>query len=216
MPGSISKYGWLCGLLLWVVPVTAQTAPDATVAGALSGLSARAGVVFAGEVVAVRRVGGVVEVEFSVDQMLKGPDSGDIVLREWAGLWAAGQRRYWAGERAVVFLNEVGKSGLSSSVDGMEGILPISPDATNSLSVDVQRLRTRVLRDAGAPLVDSAERMSLALVTSAVQGLPVGVPLRPPSHPVPVIRLPLEGGTPLRSPPVHKNPAIVRQLDASY
>ena len=200
----ISKCNWLCGALLLSASAFAQIAPDTSVAAALNSLSARAGTVFAGQVMAVRHVGGVVEVEFQVSQNLKGPATGSYVLREWAGLWAAGQRRYWVGERAVVFLHEAGKSGLSSSVDGMDGILPIMPagNITTGLSVDVdvQRLRTRVLRPAGAPLVDSATQMPLTAVALAVQGLPVSPPILPPIRklPVPAPRPILR--TPLRAP----------------
>jgi hypothetical protein len=211
MMRSISKFGWLCGVLLLSAPAFAQTAPDISVAAALSSLSARADVVFAGEVTAVRPVGGVVEVEFQVDQNLKGPVTGSYVLREWAGLWAAGQRRYWVGEHAVVFLHEAGKSGLSSSVDGMEGILPITVtgDMTTGPSADVERLRARVLREAGAPMVDSAAEMSLAAVALIVQPQPAGAPVAPPietpivnpilyprplpTHEVPINLLPLQG-----------------------
>jgi len=202
----IAKFGWLCGGLLLGAPAFAQTAPDTSVAAALSSLSTRSGVVFAGDVIAVRHVGGVVEVEFQVDQNLKGPATGSYVLREWAGLWAAGQRRYWVGERAVVFLHDAGKSGLSSSVDGMDGILPISAagSVAAGLSVDVQRLRARVLRAAGAPMVDSATQMSLTAVALAVQP-PIVVPVIPPI------------ATPIRHPlplPIRKLPIILLPLQA--
>jgi hypothetical protein len=201
MLGSAFKCGLLLGL--GTVSAFAQTIPDATVAAALRSLSDRAGVVFAGEVSAVRKVGGVVEVHFSVDQNIKGQATGGVVLREWAGLWAAGQRRYWVGERAVVFLHDAGKSGLSSSVDGMEGILPLtlapdstaSTDAVPSLLVDVQRLRTRVLREAGAPMVDASPQMTLAEVALVVNPPPAGPqPIAPP------INVPI--GRPI-PPPVH-------------
>jgi hypothetical protein len=192
---GIWKIGGVCGLLLGAIPAFAQAAPDVTLAAALSGLGARAGVVFAGEVTAIRRMSGVVEVEFRVDQAVKGQTSGSYVLREWSGLWAAGQRRYWVGERAVVFLHQPGKGGLSSSVDGMEGILPITPTSSATLAVDVDRLRTRVQRDVGTPMSEAGVRMSLAEVTSAVVGeaAPVAPPLpRPRPVPRPVRKLPIE------------------------
>jgi hypothetical protein len=191
MVRRISIFGWFCGVALLSAPAFAQTAPDTSVAAALGSLSARSGVVFAGDVIAVRHVGGVVEVEFQIEQGLKGAVSGSYMLREWAGLWAAGQRRYWVGERAVVFLHEAGKSGLSSSVDGMDGILPILAvgDVSAGLSVDVERLRARVLRAAGAPMAESAAQMSLAAVALAVQGASGGVPV-PGPMPLPVRALP--------------------------
>jgi hypothetical protein len=183
---SFSKYTWLCGLLVLLslivaaTPAFPQAVPDTTVAAALSNLAGRAATVFAGEVTAVRPLGGVVEVNFRVDQSIKGQPTGTVVLREWVGLWAAGQRRYWVGERAVVFLHEAGADGLSTSVDGMEGILPITPDATSKLSVDVQRIRSRVLRTEGSPMVESTGRMTLAAVTTAVVGDPTNTPVNLP------------------------------------
>jgi hypothetical protein len=206
MVRSISKFGWFCGVVMLGVPAFAQTAPDTSVAVALSSLSARAGVVFAGDVIAVRHVGGVVEVEFQIEQNLKGAVSVSYVLREWDGLWAAGQRRYWVGERAVVFLHEAGKSGLSSSVDGMDGILPISAAGNVSAgpSVDVQRLRARVLRAAGAPMVDSAAQMPLAAVAMVVQPQPVGAPVTLPVRSPNPEPLPL----PIRALPTHEVPVM--------
>jgi hypothetical protein len=186
MLGRISKYGWLCGVLLCGSPAFAQANPDTTITAALSSLSARAGVIFAGEVTAIRHINGVVEVDFQVHQNLKNATAGGYVLREWSGLWAAGQRRYWVGENAVVFLSAPGKSGLSSSVDGMEGILPmlagadISPDMSTAISVDIQRLRARVRRDTGAPMVDSSEQMPLDQVALVVNPPPAVGPIAPP------------------------------------
>jgi hypothetical protein len=206
MFAGIAKSACVLGLLLGCFEGFAQTVPDASVSAALGSLGARAAVVFAGEVTAIRRTGGVVEVEFRVDQVVKGQVSGSYVLREWAGLWAAGQRRYWVGERAVLFLHPPGKSGLSSSVDGMEGVLPITPTASAVLAVDVDRLRTRVQRDLGTPMTEVGVRMSIAEVTTAVVGdaAPVAAPPqlpRPvprPVRPVPIqVVLPYEPPTEL-------------------
>lgn len=207
MVSAILKCGWLRAILFALLfaklfanipapaPALAQTLPDTTVAAALHSLGARAGVVFAGEVTAVRHIGGVVEVQFRVDQNLKRA-SGVYILREWSGLWAAGQRRYWVGERALVFLHDPGKSGLSSSVDGAEGILPMVPaSGTAGLAVDIQRLRTRVLRASGSAMVQSRATMSIVEVAAAVRGAPAPIapaPIAPPSleprpitHPIP-------------------------------
>ena len=73
--------------------------PPATVEDALHEMSDAAGVIFAGQVTAVRRVAGVggasgvVEVDFRVDNAVRGCVSGGTyTLREWAGLWAGGMR----------------------------------------------------------------------------------------------------------------------------
>jgi hypothetical protein len=198
----ISKYGLLCGLLVVLslfaaaTPAFPQAAPDATIAAALRNLGDRAGIVFAGEVTAIRPLGGVVEVDFRVDQALKGQSTGIVVLREWSGLWTAGQRRYWLGERAVIFLNPSGTNGLSTPVDGMDGILPLTPDA-----VDVQRLRTRVLRAAGDPMVSSSGSMSLAALTTAAFGDKTNLPILKPR--------------PVTPQPVRPISPILRQLDAT-
>jgi hypothetical protein len=198
-----SKYSLICGLLLLLsffaaaTPAFPQAAPDTTIAAALRNLGDRAGTVFAGEVTAVRPVGGVVEIDFRVDQSLKGQPTGIVTLREWSGLWAAGQRRYWLGERAVIFLNPAGTNGLSSSVDGMDGVLPLTPGA-----VDIRRLGTRVLRDTGDPMVASTGSMSLAAVTTAALGNPPTAPIRPPVlRPRPVLPQPI-GSRPMPIQPI--------------
>jgi|GEM_PF-1258109 len=213
---SVWKWGWVGGFLLYASPGFAQAAPDASLAVALASLTTRAGVVFAGEVTAVRPVGGVVEIDFRITQTLKGNASGSYTLREWAGLWADGQRRYWVGERTVIFLHSAGKSGLSSPVDGMDGVLPLTPDASDTLSVDIQRLRTRVVRPVGMPMTDAAERMSLAQVASAVKNPsaqdPTTSPVAAPADP-PVVARPITNpdpdrlAVPVRRPPVVLQPA---------
>ena len=97
----------------------AEVAPSATVSVAstadavIEEMSQAAGVIFAGQVTAVRRpVGsaasgeGIVEVDFRVDQGVRGPASGSIyTLREWAGLWSGsgGEARYHVGQRLLIF-----------------------------------------------------------------------------------------------------------------
>ncbi|MEO7028688.1 MAG: hypothetical protein ABI147_04730 [Acidobacteriaceae bacterium] len=194
MSSAISKCGWLCALLFASLPALTQTLPDPTVAAALNNLGARAGVVFAGEVTAVRHVGGVVEVQFRVDHNVKGAAAGGYMLREWAGLWAAGQRRYWVGECAFVFLHDAGKNGLSSAVDGGDGILPMLSASSAEPTVDIQRLRTRVLRAAGTAMVESGASMPLNEVAAAVLGEPSPPPIAPPIEdpiPLPIRRRPI-------------------------
>ena len=129
-------------------------APDKSIEAALQSLHMRAAVAFRGEVLAVQRVGGVVEVQFRVDEWLKGGAGSAYLLREWAGLWAAGERRYRVGQRVVLFLHAAGASGMASPVDGLDGVLPMADaDAGAALTpvqaVSVERLRTRVLRSVG-------------------------------------------------------------------
>jgi hypothetical protein len=219
----ISKFGLLCGLMVLLsffaaaTPAFPQAAPDTTIAAALRNLGDRAATVFAGEVTAIRPLGGVVEIDFRVDQSLKGQPSGTVVLREWSGLWAAGQPRYRLGERAVVFLNPPATNGLSSPVGGMDGILPLRPGA--SFSVDIQRLRTRVLRAAGDPMVASTGPMSVAAVATAAFGSPTNLPILNPRpvlpRPVFPIEIPSGSRQPTRPIPARPIGPIRRQLDAT-
>jgi hypothetical protein len=139
-------------------------APDTSVGAALRNLASRAGVVFVGQVTGIQRQGGVVEVRFSVQRAVLGPVGATYTLREWAGLWAAGQPRYAVGQRAMIFLHAPSAAGLSSPVDGMDGIVPLLPTATNTPPLlDIRRLAARVQRAPGAPLA-AADTGGLALV----------------------------------------------------
>jgi len=127
--------------------------PDSSVGAALRSLASRAGVVFVGRVTAIVPQGGVVEVSFAVEQQVLGMVGETYSLREWAGLWAAGQQRYRVGQRAMFFLHAPGVAGLSSPVDGMEESGPV---------LDVRWLASRVVRVPGAPIAD-AENGAVAL-----------------------------------------------------
>ena len=111
---------------------TGASVPPATLEDALHQMADKAGIIFAGQVIAVHRhesgdgASGYVEVEFSVDQAVRGCTAGSpYVLREWAGLWAGGVSRYRIGERLLMFLHPPGASGLSSPISGMDGAVPI-------------------------------------------------------------------------------------------
>ncbi len=190
----------LAGLWVWFsfVSLAQVASPDVSVAGALRNLASRSGVVFTGRVVAINRVGGVVEVVFHVEQPLLGEVGGSYTLREWAGLWAAGQHRYSVGERIAIFLRAPGKAGLSSPVDGMEGILPVVQDGADSAPMlDVRRLAARVQRPVGSPIVDAANgAMALADVTTTVASW------KQPARPEPVLRPLPVGLEPVATGPV--------------
>lgn len=129
----------------------APTSVDAV----LQGMAARAGVIFVGTVVDVRRTAssgeeggsGVVEVEFAVDQGLRGALTGSrYVLREWGGLWENDEQRYRPGERRLMLLHAPGPGGLSSPVGGMDGAIPIRPGANAAAEplVDLRWVAARV------------------------------------------------------------------------
>jgi hypothetical protein len=169
--------------------------PDASVGAALRSLASRAGVVFVGRVTAIVPRSGVVEVSFAVEQPVLGAVDATYSMREWAGLWAAGQSRYRVGQRAMFFLHAPNAAGLSSPVDGMGGVVPVLANGAGGEELDVRWLATRVLRAPGAPMAD-AENGAIALSearsviaawrTSQLEPkrLPLPVEMRPVAVPV--------------------------------
>lgn len=174
-----------CLTLVLALRADAQTVgPDPDITGALRSLAARASTAFCGEVTSIRHNGSVVEVEFRVEQTVSGAPGRIYTMREWAGLWT-GQRRYWVGERALVFLHAPGAGGLSSPVDGMDGVLPLRGAASaGGPSASVERLRTRVERGLGDPLPPGGATMSVADIRTAIFAEANPRPVRPrPAHP---------------------------------
>lgn len=192
---------------LWVAAVCAAQEPESSVNAALVSLTQRASTVFAGEVMAIRHVGGVVEIDFRVDEPLKSVTSS-YKLREWSGLWSAGQRRYWIGERAVLFLYAPSSSGLATPVDGMDGVLPLI--SSSVLAVDIGRLRTRVQRQVGQPMSYVPEMLSFETLRATITAqLPVA--------PKPVIPVRARPVLPVRGPdtdPEIQMPEMVRRINA--
>jgi hypothetical protein len=94
-------------------------------------MSDRADIIFVGQVVAIRprdsdgMAAGFVEIDFNVEQPIRGCAGGSYVLREWAGLWSGDARRYQIGQRRLMMLHAPGASGMSSPVAGMDGAIPI-------------------------------------------------------------------------------------------
>jgi len=190
---------WLIWLL-WPAIAGAQqavvAAPDASVSAALANLSQRAAIVFVGQVVDIRRNAGVIEIQFRVDMPVVGQAGGSYTLREWAGMWPPGEARYRAGERALVFLHGTSSAGLSSAVDGSEGVVPVMADADGTVLLDVRRLSTRVLRQVGQPLDDGNGAMALKDVLPLIESRGTK-PVRPVRRPLPpaVVIQPGSGAT---------------------
>jgi len=132
-------------------------------------MSQSAGVIFAGEVIAVRppagyagspanAAEGVVEIDFRVDRAVRGVAAGSIyTLHEWAGLWAGGTERYRTGQRLLMLLHAADGLGLASPVHGPEGVIPLrgagkgpGPDDSSSVPaewmVDLRWLQAQTLR----------------------------------------------------------------------
>ena len=135
--------------------------PPQSIEDALHQISDRADIIFVGQVVAVRRhdqesaAAGYVEIEFHVDQAIRGCAAGaPYLLHEWAGLWS-GAQRYRVGQSLLMFLHAPGPSGLSSPIGGMDGAIPIhgssSPLIATGTSVtpypiaDLRWIATQVL-----------------------------------------------------------------------
>jgi hypothetical protein len=151
------------GLLLGIHAAGAQSLAQVgneSAEGALRELAQRADVIFAGRVVGVhRRAGqggatGVVEIEFAVDDAVRGAAGGTYTLREWAGLWAADETPFRVGQRYLMLLHRPGGAGLSSPVGGQDGAIPIRGGVAGSEGgvpvpmVDLRWVAARVVRPA--------------------------------------------------------------------
>jgi len=108
-----------------------QTMPLHSITDELHAMSRLASVIFAGQVVAVRRIDGgngatgVVEIQFAVEDAVRGGCGSIYTLREWAGLWPAGEEPFRVGQRFLMLLHAPSAAGLSSPVGGMDGAIPI-------------------------------------------------------------------------------------------
>lgn len=163
--------------------VPAYPAPGVTGEAVLEEMAGRAAVIFVGTVTEVRMPedgGGIVVVEFAVSDAVRGVADGAYELREWAGLWRDGAR-YRVGDRRLMLLHAPGPGGLSSPVDGMDGVIPVGPaggvatalTSGNAMgvgeSVDLRWLQAKTLRaagfvaGAGVPVEATAEEPQPAL-----------------------------------------------------
>jgi hypothetical protein len=196
-------------VLLRATALAQAVEPDASVGAALRNLASRSGIAFVGRVTEIDRGTGAVEVKFQVEQPLLGGVGPTYTLREWIGLWAAGQSRYSLGQRVVIFLHAPGKSGLSSPVDGMEGILPVVQETADSEPLlDMRRVSARVQRKVGEPIADGSNgAMKLADVAAVVTAWNRPVRPEPVRHPLPI------GVAPIAKPPVFLGPIVVAPID---
>lgn len=164
-----------------VAPATAQL---------LEQMTGAAAVVFAGEVISIRRptgyagsaqaaAEGVVIIGFRVGEAVRGCVSGSVyTLREWAGLWL-GTDRYRVGQRLLIFLHNADQGGLSSPVHGVAGAIPlrgggVAPgpyDASARAAdwvVDLRWVEAQALREvaeSGTPVLGTAGGTGRRLVS---------------------------------------------------
>ena len=114
----------------------AAAALAAPVQAELLDMAARAGVIFAGHVLAVEPHEGFVDVHFRVDEPVRGCSrAGIYVLREWSGLWdRSGGARYRAGEWLLMLLTARGPAGMSAPVGGDEGRIALAATVAGPLA----------------------------------------------------------------------------------
>jgi len=159
-------------------------APPATTQDALHAMAAQAGVIFTGQVTAVRRIAaaggssGVVQIDFAVDDAILGVASGSTyTLREWAGLAPAGDLPYQPGRRYLMLLYAPGPSGLSSPVGGPDGAIPIygsGPAAAPDTSDLIAANSPSATSPTGAR---SPARSALRMASPAPAGVPIATPI---------------------------------------
>ena len=175
--------------LCCALPAFAQTQqPVTTLTEALRSLASRADTAFAGEVLTITPTRGAVVITFRVDSALQGAPGTTYTLHEWSGLWSAGQRRFWLGERAAFFFHAPSPiTGFATPVDDMDGVLPI----TNLTTLNLARLSAGVARKTRTALPPAsslaiAELPALLAPTGFARPAPIRRPPLPPLRPAPV------------------------------
>ncbi|MEO6910491.1 MAG: hypothetical protein ABI158_06170 [Edaphobacter sp.] len=122
--------------------IVSASGSASTVEDVLHQMSNQAEVIFTGQVEAIRphddegAASGFIEIDFRVDQAIRGCASGTYVLREWAGLWSGNAHRYQVGQRLLMLLHKPGASGMSSPVGGLDGAIPILGGGAAALLVN--------------------------------------------------------------------------------
>ena len=166
--------------------------PPGSIEDALYAMSSQAGVIFAGQVLAVRPQldlaygsgSGWVEIEFRIDQAVRGcVGQATYVLREWSGLWSSGNPRYTVGQRLLMLLHTPSASGLSSPVGGQDGAIPLtgagaSPRPEDKFTtavdqaVDLRWIEARLLR--ATPTASSVTHMLHPGIATRLQPVDAG------------------------------------------
>lgn len=137
-------------------------------------LARDAGYIFDGTVLSVQRVlqnelgnVGTVEITFRVEQAMRGTRAGRVLtIREWAGLWDAGER-YRPGERLLLFLYSPSKLGLTSPVGGPSGRFAV--DANGNALLENGRFPSLALDSASQNLLRNRKRVNARALAWAIQ-----------------------------------------------
>ena len=125
----MKRYIVFASILAFFFPLylPGQEQPD------LRQLARDAGIIFRGAVERVERVApapgdvGTVRVTFRIAEALRGATPGEaLTIREWDGLWHAGDR-YRVGEHLLLFLYPPsGDLGLTTTVGGEQGRIRVA------------------------------------------------------------------------------------------
>jgi hypothetical protein len=83
-----------------------------------------------------------------------------------------------------VFLHGTNAAGMSSAVDGGEGVVPVMADSDGTVLLDIRRLSTRVLRQVGEPLDDGNGAIALKDALPVIENRG-GTLVRPVRRPLP-------------------------------
>lgn len=192
--------GLVVALLALSAPAQEPSTPPQTAEEALHQMSDLAGVIFVGEVIAIRHrpgqqgASGIVEIDFRIDQAVRGCNAGNTyILREWAGLWEGGDERYRPGQRLLMLLHAPGPTGLTSPVGRTNGVMPVHAETTSPLAtaatesapltVDLRWVTTRLLHrvpSSSPPPPSTAQ----GLVTADTQDSSSDIPDQPRQVPV--------------------------------
>ena len=157
------RFAWVLALVFGFLATecgVAQEPPQAalpqTTNDALHAISQLAGVIFTGQVLAVRRMDGVngstgvVEIQFAVEDAVRGVSGSIYTLREWSGLWPAGEEPFRVGQRFLMLLHAPSAAGLSSPVGGMDGAIPIRGSAQTQATGSAESIVAAKTESAGA------------------------------------------------------------------
>ena len=147
---------------------TASTPIAPATGAALVDMATQAAIIFAGQVLSIdhQEASGFVDIRFRIEEAVRNcPKNGDYVLREWAGLWTGHDQRYHVGQHLLLLLTARGAAGMSSTVGGPDGAIPLLPTGaqpvadsygnlppdegvTSAATVDLRWIQSRVQRTA--------------------------------------------------------------------
>ena len=202
-PSILSRcaYFLAASVLSLSLVTSAQDTPPQTVEEALHQISDSAAIIFTGEVIAIRSLpgqngaSGVVEVDFRVEQAVRGTTAGSIfTLHEWAGLWAGGEPRYRTGQRLLMLLHAPGPSGITSPVGDMAGAIPIRATSSAPQAASASTTTTPLIADlrwVGTLLHRSTLPNSTPLAAASSSPTQTSTPSQPPDASVAAQQAPI-------------------------